>query len=89
MRRCIGASFAQVEMRTVLREVLRRVRLRAPTQRPERGVIRHVTVVPGRGARAMVDQRLAVEPAAELAGADNGRPGVADSPGQVAVGRHD
>ena len=89
VRRCIGASFAQVEMRTVLREVLRRVRLRAPTQRPERGVIRHVTVVPGRGARAMVDQRLAVEPAAELAGADNGRPGVADSPGQVAVGRHD
>jgi cytochrome P450 family 135 len=45
VRRCIGASFAQVEMRTVLREVLRRVRLRAPTRRPERGVIRHVTVV--------------------------------------------
>ena len=34
VRRCIGASFAQVEMRTVLREVLRRVRLRAPSQRP-------------------------------------------------------
>jgi cytochrome P450 len=58
VRRCIGASFAQVEMRTVLREVLRRVRLHAPTQRPERGVIRHVTVVPGRGARAIVDERL-------------------------------
>ncbi len=58
VRRCIGASFAQVEMRTVLREVLRRVRLRAPTQRPERGVIRHVTVVPGRGARAIVEERL-------------------------------
>ena len=57
VRRCIGASFAQVEMRTVLREVLRRVRLRAPTQRPERGVIRHVTVVPGRGARAIVEER--------------------------------
>ena len=55
MRRCIGASFAQVEMRTVLREVLRRVRLRAPSQRPERGVIRHVTVVPGRGCRVVVD----------------------------------
>ena len=60
VRRCIGASFAQVEMRTVLREVLRRVRLRAPTQRPERAVIRHVTVVPGRGARATVTERLAV-----------------------------
>jgi cytochrome P450 family 135 len=89
VRRCIGASFAQVEMRTVLREVLRRVRLRAPTQRPERGLIRHVTVVPGRGARAVVDERLAVEPAAELAGAHDGRPGLAGAPGQVAVGRHD
>jgi cytochrome P450 len=72
VRRCIGASFAQVEMRTVLREVLRRVRLRAPTQRPERGVIRHVTVVPGRGARAIVEQRLPVERTAELAAAGAG-----------------
>jgi cytochrome P450 family 135 len=85
VRRCIGASFAQVEMRTVLREVLRRVRLRAPTQRPERGVIRHVTVVPGRGARAIVEERLGVEPAVELAGAHNGRPGVAHAPGEVGV----
>jgi len=102
VRRCIGASFAQVEMRTVLREVLRRVRLRAPSQRPERGVIRHVTVVPGRGARAVVEtdvlagrrplagpHQLAVEPAAELAGSHDGRAGAADAAGQVAVGRHD
>ena len=72
-------------MRTVLREVLRRVRLRAPSQRPERGVIRHVTVVPGRGARAIVDERLAVEQAAEAAGAHNGRPGLSDAPSEVAV----
>ena len=32
VRRCIGASFAQVEMRVVLREVLRRVRLRADSR---------------------------------------------------------
>jgi cytochrome P450 family 135 len=89
VRRCIGASFAQVEMRTVLREVLRRVRLRAPTQRPERGVIRHVTVVPGRGARAIVDERLLVQPAAELAGAHNGRPGGADAPSEIGVRGHD
>ena len=91
VRRCIGASFAQVEMKTVLREVLRRVRLRAPTQRPERGVIRHVTVVPGRGARAVVEEHLpvAVEPAAELAGAHNGGPGRADAPSEVAVRGHD
>jgi cytochrome P450 len=89
VRRCIGASFAQVEMRTVLREVLRRVRLHAPTQRAERGMIRHVTVVPGRGARAVVEDRLAVQPAPELAGAHDGRAGLAGAPGQVAVGRHD
>ncbi len=89
VRRCIGASFAQVEMRTVLREVLRRVRLRAKSRRPERGVIRHVTVVPGRGARAVVEERLPVEPAAELAGADNGRPGRADAPSEVGVRAHD
>jgi cytochrome P450 len=89
VRRCIGASFAQVEMRMVLREVLRRVRLRATTQRPERGVIRHVTVVPGRGARAVVSERLAVEPVPELAGAEDGGPGVADAAREVAVRGHD
>jgi cytochrome P450 len=89
VRRCIGASFAQVEMRTVLREVLRRVRLRAPSPRPERGVVRHVTVVPGRGCRAVVTERLAVEPAAEGAGAENGSAGVADATLEVAVRGHD
>ena len=58
VRRCIGASFAQVEMRVVLREVLRRVRLRAPSRRPERGRVRHVTVVPARGCRVVVEERL-------------------------------
>jgi cytochrome P450 family 135 len=89
VRRCIGASFAQVEMKTVLREVLRRVRLRAPSQRPERGVVRHVTVVPGRGARAIVEERLPVQPAAELAGAHNGRPALADAPSEVGVRGND
>ena len=89
VRRCIGASFAQVEMRTVLREVLRRVRLRAPSPRPERGVIRHVTVVPGRGCRAVVTERLAVEPSAERAGAENGSAGAADATREVAVRGHD
>ena len=89
IRRCIGASFAQIEMRTVLREVLRRVRLRAPDAKPERGVIRHVTVVPGRGCRAVVEERLAVEPAAELAGAENGGARVPDAARQVAIRGHD
>jgi cytochrome P450 len=72
VRRCIGASFAQVEMRVVLREVLRRVRLRAPSQRPERPQVRHVTVVPARGCRVVVEERLElVEPSAERARADH------------------
>jgi cytochrome P450 len=62
VRRCIGASFAQVEMRVVLREVLRRVRLRADSRRPERPQVRHVTVVPSRGCRVVVQERLG-EPA--------------------------
>ena len=89
VRRCIGASLAQEEMRTVLRDVQRRVRLLASSKRPERGVIRHVTVVPGRGARAVVEERLTVQPAAELAGAHNGRPVLADAPGEVGVRGHD
>jgi hypothetical protein len=52
----------------VLREVLRRVRLRAPSQRPERPQVRHVTVVPARGCRVVVQERLAPA-AAEPAGA--------------------
>jgi cytochrome P450 len=65
VRRCIGASFAQVEMRVVLREVLRRVRLRAPSARDERAQVRHVTVVPARGCRVVVEERLTpAEPAA-------------------------
>jgi cytochrome P450 family 135 len=65
VRRCIGASFAQVEMRVVLREVLRRVRLRAPSQRPERPQVRHVTVVPARGCRVVVEERLPLPEAGE------------------------
>jgi cytochrome P450 family 135 len=51
VRRCIGASFAQVEMR----EVLRRVRLRAPSRRPEGVRAEHVTAVPARGCRVVVE----------------------------------
>jgi cytochrome P450 len=54
VRRCIGASFVQVEMRVVLR----RERLRAPSQAPERAKFQHVTVVPARGCRVVVEERL-------------------------------
>jgi cytochrome P450 len=59
VRRCLGASFAQMEMRIVLREVLRRVRLRAASPEDERARLRHVTVVPGDNARVIASQREA------------------------------
>ncbi len=59
VRRCIGASFAQTEMRVVLREVLRRVRLRAATRRAEGARVQHVTAVPARGCRVIVEARVA------------------------------
>jgi hypothetical protein len=60
VRRCLGATFALVEMRTVLREVLRRVEL-APTTAPGEPVRpRHVTMVPRQGAMVTVRRSLTV-----------------------------
>lgn len=53
-RRCLGATFATVEMRVVLREILRRVQLNTATARDERQRVKHVTLVPHRGARISV-----------------------------------
>jgi cytochrome P450 len=54
-RRCIGASFALMEMKTILRTVLEHVELRAPTQKPERAVrSRRITTIPARGGRVLV-----------------------------------
>ena len=55
-RRCIGASFATSEMRTVIKRVLERVDLR-PVGRAERGVRRGVVFVPKRGVRAVLEAR--------------------------------
>ncbi|MGH4017195.1 MAG: cytochrome P450 [Pseudonocardiaceae bacterium] len=58
IRRCLGATFALVEMRTVLREVLRRVDI-APTTAPDEPVrVRHVTLVPRHGAMVTVRRHL-------------------------------
>lgn len=53
VRRCIGAAFAEFEMRIVLRAILEHAELRAPDPKPERAVIRHVTLAPARGARVV------------------------------------
>lgn len=56
-RRCLGATFAQVEMRTVLREVLRRVELEATDEPAEQARVRHVTLVPEQGAAVVAHAR--------------------------------
>jgi cytochrome P450 len=56
-RRCIGASFALMEMQTVIRAVLDRVELRAPRSRPEGTRVHHVTMVPAAGGRVVVSER--------------------------------
>ncbi|MFY9917278.1 MAG: cytochrome P450 [Mycobacterium sp.] len=53
-RRCLGATFAMVEMRVVLREILRGVELSTTTAPDEHQRLKHVTLVPHRGARVRV-----------------------------------
>ncbi|MBJ7521123.1 MAG: cytochrome P450 [Solirubrobacteraceae bacterium] len=55
-RRCLGASFAQLEMKVVLRELLRQTTLSSSAP-PERTARRHITVTPERGARVTLRAR--------------------------------
>lgn len=57
VRRCLGASFAQFEMRVVLREVLSRVTLRPADRTAERIGRRSITLAPKRGTRVVVADR--------------------------------
>ncbi|MFN8162912.1 MAG: cytochrome P450 [Solirubrobacterales bacterium] len=59
VRRCIGAAFAEYEMRIVLREFVERAQLSAPDPRPERVRIRHITLAPGREATVRLERPLA------------------------------
>lgn len=66
-RRCLGATFAMVEMRVVLREILRRVELSTTTAAGECQRVKHVTLVPHRGARIRVRaKRHVAAPASDL-----------------------
>jgi cytochrome P450 len=58
VRRCIGAAFAEYEMRVVLRTILERAELSAPDPKPERVKVRNITLAPGRGARVRLDRPL-------------------------------
>jgi cytochrome P450 family 135 len=57
VRRCIGASFAQMEMKVALRTIASRARLRAADPEPESPRLRNVTTVPARGARVVLEER--------------------------------
>lgn len=57
-RRCLGAGFAQTEMRVVLKEVLRRVDLATTSEPGERQRVRGVVLEPHRGARVTVITNL-------------------------------
>jgi len=57
-RRCLGASFAQLEMKLVLRAVLERCELRPAGKRGEATRRRSITVSPARGCRVILHDRL-------------------------------
>jgi cytochrome P450 len=58
VRRCIGASFAEFEMRVVLRAFMERADLRAASPEPERIRVRNITLAPGKGSRVVLERPL-------------------------------
>jgi cytochrome P450 len=59
IRRCLGAAFAELEMRLVLRDVLRRCRIDAAEHRMERIGRRNVTLSPRAGTPVVIRGRNA------------------------------
>ena len=55
VRRCLGAAFAQLEMKVVISTILARARLRAPRVRSEKARFRGATMLPSRGGEAVVE----------------------------------
>ncbi len=55
-RRCLGASFAQVEMRTVMRRVLERCALRPAGPELDEIQFRAITLAPRHGVRVVQDR---------------------------------
>jgi cytochrome P450 len=58
IRRCLGAALAMAEQRVVLEAMARRLDLEAEDPAPERALHRNVTMIPARGARAIVRSRV-------------------------------
>jgi cytochrome P450 len=57
IRRCLGAAFAEFEMRIVLREVLTRCELRKASPGPERVARRNITISPRDGTPVVLTAR--------------------------------
>jgi cytochrome P450 len=57
VRRCIGAAFAEYEMRTILREFVERADLRSADAKPEKVKIRNITLVPAKGTRVRLTKQ--------------------------------
>jgi cytochrome P450 family 135 len=58
VRRCLGASFAQFEMKVVLRELVARLDIRAARPEPERRIRRAIVFAPERGGEIVVERRV-------------------------------
>jgi cytochrome P450 len=56
-RRCLGAALAMAEQRVVLKAMARRLDLQADRPDPEHAQNRNVTMIPARGARAVLRSR--------------------------------
>jgi cytochrome P450 family 135 len=57
VRRCVGASFAQFEMKVVLRELIARLDISPARDEPERRVRRAIVFAPSRGGEIVVRPR--------------------------------
>ena len=69
VRRCVGAAFAEFEMRIILREFVSRAALAAPDPAPEKVKIRNITLAPQHGTRVVLQRQL-TRPDADFAAAD-------------------
>lgn len=58
VRRCLGASFAEMEMRTVLGTIFSALELAPASSKPESPQRRNVTLAPRNGTRVIVKARL-------------------------------
>ncbi|HEY3019648.1 MAG TPA: cytochrome P450 [Solirubrobacteraceae bacterium] len=70
VRRCLGAAFAEMEMRIALREILRRRALRPASPAAERVARRNVTFSPSKGTRVVSEARAPAPVQAVRVGAE-------------------